>query len=234
MVRTYYNVEYVSSLALSSLSLMTSCPVLLSLLTAVHSHSIGTVQLAMALRKTKFSPYGLNQTMRNVVTDFAVVTSIAFWTIVSTFVFPTVQLETLNVPDTFAPTFECCTEMCDKNWPEQCPELVEPFGRRPWKVNMMDFGSSGAAWVPFMAAGPAILAFILVFLDDGITWHLINHPSHKVRVLLFWFGNGVLVCLGCRWLFLCPNIFHCPFRRQLFLCRSLTEAPTTTTRLLLV
>ena len=32
-----------------------------------------------------------------------------------------------------------------------------------------------------MAAGPALLAFILVFLDDGITWHLINHPSHKLK-----------------------------------------------------
>ena len=35
--------------------------------------------------------------------------------------------------------------------------------------------------MPFMAAGPAVLAFILVFLDDGITWHLINHPSHKLK-----------------------------------------------------
>ena len=32
-----------------------------------------------------------------------------------------------------------------------------------------------------MAAGPALLAFVLVFLDDGITWHLINHPSHKLK-----------------------------------------------------
>ena len=189
MVRTLYIVEvFVSSL--HALSLMTSCPVLRSMLTALDTNSIGTVQLAMALRKTKFSPYGLNQTMRNVVTDFAVVTSIAFWTIVSTFIFPTVQLETLNVPDTFAPTFECCTEACDKNWPEQCPDLDEPFGRRPWKVDMMDFGSSGKAWVPFMAAGPAILAFILVFLDDGITWHLINHPSHKVRIKFERFCGG--------------------------------------------
>lgn len=40
---------------------------------------------------------------------------------------------------------------------------------------------NGKTWVPFMAAGPALLAFILVFLDDGITWHLINHPSHKLK-----------------------------------------------------
>lgn len=40
---------------------------------------------------------------------------------------------------------------------------------------------NGKTWVPFMAAGPALLAFILVFLDDGITWHLINHPAHKLK-----------------------------------------------------
>ena len=133
----------------------------------------------MSLRKAKFSPFGFNQTVRNVVTDFAVVASIGFWTFVGAVIFPNQKLETLNVPDTFAPTFACCTEACDKNWPEECPELSEAFGRRPWFVDMTDL--NGAAWVPFMAAGPAVLAFILVFLDDGITWHLINHPSHKVR-----------------------------------------------------
>ena len=41
--------------------------------------------------------------------------------------------------------------------------------------------TNGKPWVIGMAAGPAILAFVLVFLDDGITWHLINHPSHKLK-----------------------------------------------------
>lgn len=46
---------------------------------------------------------------------------------------------------------------------------------------MVDVGDlNDKQWVPLMAAGPAVLAFILVFLDDGITWHLINHPSHKL------------------------------------------------------
>ena len=45
----------------------------------------------------------------------------------------------------------------------------------------MDLGDlNGKGWVVLMAAGPALLAFILVFLDDGITWHLINHPTHKL------------------------------------------------------
>ena len=45
----------------------------------------------------------------------------------------------------------------------------------------MDLGDvNGKAWVPLFAAVPALLAFILVFLDDGITWHLINRPDNKL------------------------------------------------------
>jgi len=54
-----------------------------------------------------------------------------------------------------------------------------PFGPRPWVVNLSDL--NGKTWVRFVAAGPALLAFVLVFLDDGLTWHLINHPSHKLN-----------------------------------------------------
>ena len=39
---------------------------------------------------------------------------------------------------------------------------------------------NGTWCVALVAAGPAALAFILAFLDNGITWHIINHPSNKV------------------------------------------------------
>lgn len=139
---------------------------------------IGTVQVAQMLRGAKFSPFLFNQTIRNAITDFAVVASIAFWTIVSTFLFPDVATERLNVPSTFAPTFACCTEDCSTYFPDDCPDLTEAARRRPWLVSLSDL--NGKAWVPFVAAGPALLAFILVFLDNGITWHLINHPTHKI------------------------------------------------------
>jgi len=42
------------------------------------------------------------------------------------------------------------------------------------------FDLNGKTWVVFMAAGPAALAFILCFLDNGITWHIVNHPSNKI------------------------------------------------------
>jgi hypothetical protein len=45
-------------------------------------------------------------------------------------------------------------------------------------VDLFEF--NGKPWLPLAAAGPAILAFILLFLDNGITWHIINHPSHKI------------------------------------------------------
>lgn len=139
---------------------------------------LGTVYVAFALRKMKFGPFLPNQVCRNFITDFAVVLSIAFWTLLDQTLFDDVETETLNVPDTFAPTMQCCTEACDTSWPDDCPELEEPWGRRSWLVDLGNL--NGKAWVAIVAAGPAFLAFILVFLDDGITWHLINHPSHKL------------------------------------------------------
>lgn len=138
---------------------------------------LGTVQVAFLLRKTKFSPFLPNQTARNIVTDFSVVFSIALWTLVA--YLAGIPLETLNVPNKFGTTYACCDETCTTNWPGECPGLAEPYRRRPWLVDLGDL--NGKAWVPLMAAGPALLAFVLVFLDDGLTWHLINHPSHKIR-----------------------------------------------------
>lgn len=139
---------------------------------------IGTVQLAFFLRKIKFSPFLPNQKLRNAATDFAVVASILVMSLVGNLAFSAVPLESLNVPKTFSPTYQCCDETCDTNWPNDCWEQAEPYGSRPWLVDLGDL--NGKNWVPIMAAGPALLAFILVFLDDGITWHLINHPMHHL------------------------------------------------------
>jgi hypothetical protein len=38
----------------------------------------------------------------------------------------------------------------------------------------------GKSYAPFLAAGPACLAFILFYLDNGITWHLIYDPANKL------------------------------------------------------
>mmetsp|Transcript_24819 Transcript_24819/g.57144 ORF Transcript_24819/g.57144 Transcript_24819/m.57144 type:complete len:543 (-) Transcript_24819:144-1772(-) len=140
---------------------------------------IGTVQVAASLKRTKFTSYYPTQGIRNTITDFSVVLAIALWTFVDKVVFPTIKTESLNVPAGFNPTYACCYDDCSLgNFPDDCPDLDKEAGFRPWLVDLTDLG--GKPWLPFMAAGPALLAFILVFLDDGITWHLINHPSHKI------------------------------------------------------
>jgi hypothetical protein len=84
--------------------------------------------------------------------------------------------------------------------------VEEAFGRRPWFVDLGDL--NGKMYVPFFAAVPAFLAFILVFLDNGITLHLISHPSHKLthgvaynlNTLVIGLMVGINSMLGFPWL----------------------------------
>ena len=139
---------------------------------------LGTTGLAFFLRGFKFSRFFPSDFWRSNIANFAVILSIAWWTFVDNVIFPTVETESLNVPDSFSPTFRCCDADCRMSFPDDCPDQEFDMGRRSWFVDLGD--TNGKAWVPFMAAGPAILAFILVFLDDGITWHLINHPTNRL------------------------------------------------------
>mmetsp|Transcript_46667 Transcript_46667/g.53023 ORF Transcript_46667/g.53023 Transcript_46667/m.53023 type:complete len:456 (-) Transcript_46667:485-1852(-) len=167
---------------------------------------LGTVALTFWLKEIKFSPFGPNQITRNIIHDFAVVASIVIMSLVGNVLFKDVKTETLNVPDTFAPTYACCTSDCTSNWPSDCEDLSAPYRQRPWIVDLFEL--NGHTWVPYMAAGPALLAFILVFLDDGITWHLINHPSHKLKhgdaynydTIIIAFMIAVNSMLGLPWL----------------------------------
>ena len=140
---------------------------------------LGTAFVAIGLRQVRFSAFCCNDYVRTVVTDFAITISVVVMTILRHTVFEDVQVEELNVPETFATTFECCTEDCRTFWPTECPEQAEPWGRRPWIVDLGDL--NGKVWVIFVAAGLAIPAFILTFLDNGITWHIVNHPSNRLK-----------------------------------------------------
>ena len=139
---------------------------------------IGTTTLAYFFRGLKHSPYLWSTGLRNGLADFSVSLSIFIFAVIAHVGFKGVQTEELNVPDTLAPTFVCCTAECNDYWPDDCPHLDEPYGRRPWLVDL--FNLNGKNYVPFVAAIPAILAFILLFLDEGITIHLMNHPCHKL------------------------------------------------------
>jgi len=111
--------------------------------------------------------------------DFAVSGSVLVWTIVKQVAFPSVQLETLAVPDRFEPSFSCCDASCTTYFPDECPEQETRFGVRPWLVDLSNLNGKG--WIPLFAAVPALLAFLLCYLDNGITWHLICHKSHKLQ-----------------------------------------------------
>jgi len=139
---------------------------------------LGTAFFAIGLRSIRYSSFCCNDYIRSVITDFAITISVILFTVLKYTLFVDVPTEELNVPDSFAPTFLCCTASCTEYYPTDCPLQEEPYGRRPWVVNIFDLNGKTAAI--FIAAGPAVLAFILTFLDNGITWHIVNHPSNKI------------------------------------------------------
>ena len=167
---------------------------------------LGTTTLAYFFRGLKHSPYLWFKWLRNSLSDFAVSLSIFIFAIVAHGLFKDVKTEELNVPDSLAPTFVCCTSECTDYWPDDCPDLDEPFGRRPWLVDL--FHLNGKGYVPVIAAIPAMLAFILLFLDEGITIHLCNHPCHKLMhgtaynydTMIIGFMVAVNSMLGLPWL----------------------------------
>jgi len=140
--------------------------------------TFGTTGLAFFLRTVKQSPYLCNQFIRSTITDFGVFLSVITWCVLDNILFEDTPTERLNVPNNFAPTMLCCTSSCDTLFPNECPDVTEPWGRRPWLVNI--FNLNGKSWVLMAAAGPAFLAFLMVSLDNGVTWHLLYHSSHKV------------------------------------------------------
>ena len=167
---------------------------------------LGTCGLIFFLRGFKFSPFFCNDGIRTSVHDFAVTVSVITWTLVKELIFENVETEKLNVPERFEPTFACCDDTCTTFFPDDCLGQAEAARSRPWLTNLGDLNGKG--WVPIMAAGPGILAFLLNYLDCGITWHLINHKSHKLQhgeaynydLILVGLFNCINGLLGLPWL----------------------------------
>ena len=166
----------------------------------------GTTACIFFFRGFKNSSYFCNQNSRDLVHDFAVTGAVILWSIVKQVGFPDVETAELKVPDEFEPTFTCCTADCTSFWPDDCEDKPEPAGTRPWFAEMSDL--NGKSWAVFAAAGPAILAFVLFYLDNGITWHLIYNPSNNLQhgdsynwdLLCNGFCNMVNGLLGLPWL----------------------------------
>eukprot|EP00977_Amphora_coffeiformis_P004102 scaffold823_cov219-Amphora_coffeaeformis.AAC.20 len=139
----------------------------------------GTTATIFFFRGFKTSAFFCNQTVRNLVHDFGVTAAVVLWSIIKGVGFSDIPVASLNVPDDFEPTFSCCTDECNTYFPDDCKDQAERAGVRPWFAKLGDL--NGKSYVPFMAAAPALLAFILFYLDNGITWHLVYNPGNKLQ-----------------------------------------------------
>jgi hypothetical protein len=101
------------------------------------------------------------------------------WAIVANLGFPDIEVPGLSFPDDFQPTYACCTADCTTFWPADCEGQEAAFGTRSCFADLGDVNAK--SWVPVMAAGPALLSYILFYLDNGITWHLIYNPGNNLQ-----------------------------------------------------
>jgi hypothetical protein len=92
-----------------------------------------------------------------IVSDFAVIIAIVSMTGIDMWM--GLRTPKLQVPEKFEPTLP------DRGW------LVNPFGGNP-------------IWTVFVAPLPALLATILIFMDQQITAVIINRKEHKLKVRL--------------------------------------------------
>jgi hypothetical protein len=114
--------------------------------------ALGTFTLARSFKRFTKTQY-LRSGIREFISDFGPALAILAMTALS-LLFPDVQLSTPKVPETIATT-----------------------SGRPWLVSLFDIPT----WVIFASIGPAILATILLFLDQNITTRLVNAPDYKLR-----------------------------------------------------
>jgi len=113
---------------------------------------IGTFTLAMAFRTFRTSLY-LTKLVRNTVADFAVFLSVVTWTGID-YAFG-ISTPKLNVPEKFVTTIP------ERGW------IINPFAVQGWVIPL--------------TIVPALLATILVFLDQQITTVIVNRKEHKLK-----------------------------------------------------
>ncbi|TNN59976.1 Sodium bicarbonate cotransporter 3 [Liparis tanakae] len=92
--------------------------------------------------------------VRSTISDFAVFITIMVMVLVDYLV--GIPSPKLNVPDRFEPTSK------NRGW------LMDPLGDNPW-------------WTLLVAALPALLCTILIFMDQQITAVIINRKEHKLK-----------------------------------------------------
>uniref|UniRef100_A0A0N5AKE2 Anion exchange protein n=1 Tax=Syphacia muris TaxID=451379 RepID=A0A0N5AKE2_9BILA len=114
---------------------------------------IGTFTLAITFKKMRNSCYFPSR-IRQIFSDFAVMISIFIMTLIDYFV--GINTPKLNVPSSFRPTWE------GRGW------IIPPFNGNPW-------------WTAPIAFVPALLACILIFMDQQITTVIVNRKENKLK-----------------------------------------------------
>jgi hypothetical protein len=114
--------------------------------------ALGTFIIARNLKRAINTPY-LRKGVRDFLSDFGPAIAIVAMTFVA-LQFPNVDLARPAVP-----------------------ESIQTTSGRSWTVDIF----SVPAWVIFACIGPAILATILLFLDQNITTRLVNSADYKLR-----------------------------------------------------
>ncbi|XP_055253585.1 band 3 anion transport protein [Moschus berezovskii] len=145
----------------------------------------GTFFLAMMLRKFKNSSYFPGR-LRRIIGDFGVPISILIMVVVDALVHDT-YTQKLNVPEGLT-----VSNPNERDW------FIHPLGKR------VDF----PIWMMFASALPALLVFILIFLESQITTLIISKPERKMvkgsgfhlDLLLIMGMGGVAAIFGMPWL----------------------------------
>ncbi|XP_037583691.1 sodium bicarbonate cotransporter 3 isoform X10 [Cebus imitator] len=118
--------------------------------------------------------------VRSTISDFAVFLTIVIMVIIDYLV--GVPSPKLHVPEKFEPTHP------DRGW------IINPLGDNPW-------------WTLLIAAIPALLCTILIFMDQQITAVIINRKEHKLKkgagyhldLLMVGVMLGVCSVMGLPW-----------------------------------
>lgn len=116
--------------------------------------TLGTFFLVIKLKAFKTSRFFPTK-VRKVISDFAVIISVMIMVGIDAFL--QVSTPKLHIPSEFQPT-----NAAVRGW------LIPPLGRNPW-------------WTMLAASIPALLATILVFMDQQITGVIVNKREHKLK-----------------------------------------------------
>ncbi|XP_041491866.1 band 3 anion transport protein [Microtus oregoni] len=145
----------------------------------------GTFLLAMMLRKFKNSTYFPGK-LRRVIGDFGVPISILIMVVVDSFIKDT-YTQKLSVPDGLK---------------------VSNASARGWVIHPLGLYGKFPLWMMFASALPALLVFILIFLESQITTLIVSKPERKMikgsgfhlDLLLVVGMGGVAALFGMPWL----------------------------------